>query len=63
MDTSEYPVTRLNLDVCFSLSTMSLIMRAKNKLSINIQPKKPNSSPTVQNIKSVFCSGTKLNLV
>ena len=26
-------------------------------------PTKPHSSPTVQNIKSVLCSGTKLNLV
>ena len=30
----------------------------KNKL-----PKNPHSSPTVQNIKSVLCSGTKSNLV
>ena len=27
------------------------------------EPTKPHSSPTVQNIKSVLCSGTKLNFV
>ena len=32
-------------------------------MTVSDEPTKPHSSPTVQNIKSVSCSGTKLNLV
>ena len=38
-------------------------IRIANSTTTVRLPRKPHSSPTVQKMKSVLCSGTKLNLV
>ena len=63
MEAIEYAYIRLNLLRCRSATATIRIKNHINPPTTNNEPKKPHSSPTVQKIKSVLCSGTKLNLV
>jgi hypothetical protein len=58
-----YPYILLKLDLCLSANNIILVISPINIRMNNKLPKKPHSSPIVQNIKSVLCSGTKSNRV
>ena len=60
---TQYPYTRIDRSVCFSALCIILSIRVKNSASKPNDPKNPHSSPMVQKMKSVLCSGTNLNLV
>lgn len=63
MDATAYPYIRLNFDRCRSARIIIRIIKPIIKTITRVLPTKPHSSPTVQKIKSVLCSGTNLNLV
>jgi len=63
MDATPYPYIRLNSERCRSAIKIIRIIKARNSIITTIEPTNPHSSPTVQKMKSVLCSGTKLNLV
>lgn len=50
-------------DRCRSDNDMIRIISIVNTIITNEDPRNPHSSPTVQKIKSVSCSGTKLYFV
>ena len=55
-----YAYMRVKLDRWRSAMIKILSNRKVNKKITKALPKNPHSSPTVQKIKSVSCSGTKL---
>ena len=60
---TQYPYTLIVRSVCFSAALIILYISIKNTNTKPAEPTNPHSSPTVQNMKSVLCSGTILNLV
>ena len=54
---------RENFDRCRSASDRIRVSRNKKRITNKEVPQKPYSSPMVQKIKSVCCSGTKLYFV
>jgi len=62
MDATPYPYKRLNFDRCRSARNTILEINVMNRAITRNCPWS-HSSPTVQKIKSVLCSGTKLYFV
>ena len=63
MEATPYPNTLLKTERCLSANIINLNNSNENPPIVIIEPIKPHSSPMVQKMKSVLCSGTKLNLV
>ena len=57
------PYTRLKVELCRSANTIRRRIRNPNNNKTAEAPMNPCSSPTVQKIKSVSCSGTYFSLV
>ena len=60
---TQYPYTRPNLKGCRSAKCINLNINARKSNKTPAEPRKPSSSPTVQKMKSVSCSGTNFNFV
>lgn len=63
IDATPYPYILQNDDLCLSARLIILISSSINNVIKIETPKNPHSSPMVQKMKSVLCSGTKSNLV
>ena len=60
---TEYPQTLPKRYGCRSARWIRRSINARKRTSTPAEPRKPSSSPTVQKIKSVSCSGTYLSFV